>query len=412
MRKKIILIFLIIYMFMLLYPSTGTFSSNQPNQIIRVGAYENYPKVFTDDEGNIKGIFPEILNYIASEEGWIINYIHGNWTQCLDRLENGQIDIMVDVGFSQARAEKYDFANESVFNNWGTVYASRGSNIQSLLDLDGKKVAVMKGSIHTEEPQGIKTITKEFEINCTFIETESYTDVFELLNNQEADAGVVNRLFGHLFEKDYNVEKTSIIFNPVELRFAFPKNASLNPLLIERIDYHLANLKADKTSLYYYILNKYLDVRIEVFPEWISVILYGGVILLILFFSIIIVSRIQVNRKTSELQKAYGELEDRVKERTAELQKTVGALEEENTVRRKTEQALQKERNTAQLYLDIAGALILALDENGYITLVNKKGCEILGYKEDELLGKNWFDVCVPEEERDERQSEYLSIVE
>jgi len=55
-----------------------------------------------------------------------------------------------------------------------------------------------------------------------------------------------------------------------------------------------------------------------------------------------------------------------------------------------------KERNKAQLYLDIAGVMFAAINEHGEIILVNKKGCEILGYGEDELLGKNWFDICLP----------------
>ncbi len=50
------------------------------------------------------------------------------------------------------------------------------------------------------------------------------------------------------------------------------------------------------------------------------------------------------------------------------------------------------DRNTVRQYLDVAGVLILVLDRGGNITLINKKGCEILGYSEKALLGKNWFE--------------------
>jgi two-component system, OmpR family, phosphate regulon sensor histidine kinase PhoR len=52
--------------------------------------------------------------------------------------------------------------------------------------------------------------------------------------------------------------------------------------------------------------------------------------------------------------------------------------------------------NQAQLYLDIAGVIMMALNRMGEITLINKKGCEVLEYTEEELIGKNWFLTCLP----------------
>jgi PAS domain S-box-containing protein/putative nucleotidyltransferase with HDIG domain len=60
------------------------------------------------------------------------------------------------------------------------------------------------------------------------------------------------------------------------------------------------------------------------------------------------------------------------------------------------EEALRKERDKAQKYLDIAGVMIVILDPTGRVTLINKKGCEILGYPEPEIIGKNWFDHFLP----------------
>ena len=56
-----------------------------------------------------------------------------------------------------------------------------------------------------------------------------------------------------------------------------------------------------------------------------------------------------------------------------------------------------RERNKVQLYLDIAGVMFTAIDDRGNILLINKKGCQILGYPESELLGRNWFELCLPE---------------
>jgi len=61
--------------------------------------------------------------------------------------------------------------------------------------------------------------------------------------------------------------------------------------------------------------------------------------------------------------------------------------------RKKVEQALRVEKDLARQYLDIAGVMMLALDQEGNIILINERGCEILGYKKHEILGKNWFEM-------------------
>lgn len=63
---------------------------------------------------------------------------------------------------------------------------------------------------------------------------------------------------------------------------------------------------------------------------------------------------------------------------------------------------LQKERDMAQNYLDIAGTIILTLDSTGKITMINRKGCSLLGYGENEIIGKDWFENFVPERSRHE----------
>jgi PAS domain S-box-containing protein len=63
------------------------------------------------------------------------------------------------------------------------------------------------------------------------------------------------------------------------------------------------------------------------------------------------------------------------------------------------EETLRKEKDKVQRYLDIAAVILLVLDAEGKVSLINKKGCEILGYyNEEEIIGKNWFDNFTPKE--------------
>jgi len=68
--------------------------------------------------------------------------------------------------------------------------------------------------------------------------------------------------------------------------------------------------------------------------------------------------------------------------------------------RKQVEEEIRKERDRLQKYLDVAGVIIVTLNKQGEITLINRKGCEILGYPKRALIGKNWFDTCIPERYR------------
>ena len=67
------------------------------------------------------------------------------------------------------------------------------------------------------------------------------------------------------------------------------------------------------------------------------------------------------------------------------------------TERRQAEELLKQEKERAESYLNIAGVIMVALDSQGIVAMINRKGCDILGYDEADILGKNWFDNFIPE---------------
>jgi two-component system cell cycle sensor histidine kinase/response regulator CckA len=79
--------------------------------------------------------------------------------------------------------------------------------------------------------------------------------------------------------------------------------------------------------------------------------------------------------------------------------------------KREAEQTLRRERNRCQTYLDIVGVMLVALNQKGEITLVNRKGCQVLGYEEDALIGRNWFDTCLPTQIREEASSVFQLLM-
>ena len=86
--------------FLILFLSVPT--SPAANRKVKIGVYENAPKVFTAESGKPSGIFIDIIEYIAKEEGWDFQYVKGTWAQGLERLAKGEIDLMPDVAYAEA----------------------------------------------------------------------------------------------------------------------------------------------------------------------------------------------------------------------------------------------------------------------------------------------------------------------
>lgn len=129
----------------------------------------------------------------------------------------------------------------------------------------------MTGSIHTEGAEGILALLRQFSVEADIVYVENYNEVFQLLDQGKTDAGVVNTIFGSLYQKDYAVTKSPVAFNPSELRFAFLKDAPRNPMLIATLDRRLAALKADSGSMLHGTINHYLSGRASAMPggaEW------------------------------------------------------------------------------------------------------------------------------------------------
>jgi len=93
--------------------------------------------------------------------------------------------------------------------------------------------------------------------------------------------------------------------------------------------------------------------------------------------------------------------------------KIIGALEifRDLTERKRLWKKLREERDKAQQYLSVARVIIVALDLEGKVTLINKMGCEVLGYKEEEIIGKNWFDFCIPAKTRHKVREVFLKLM-
>ncbi len=108
-----------------------------------------------------------------------------------------------------------------------------------------------------------------------------------------------------------------------------------------------------------------------------------------------------LEERESDLRSAHDKLEQAVQKRTSQLREEIASKES-------IEQQLKLECARAQNYLDVAGVMLLILRSDQTVELINKKGCELTGYAEDELVGKNWFDFCVPGDKRETARAAFV----
>jgi len=338
-------------------------SSVSARDPIRFGLHQNPPLNFTDDDGRVRGFAIDMLEYVAAQEGWQIEYIPGDAAQSLKRLEVGEIDLFGAIAYSEKRTEHYDFTNETLITNWGQIYIHPGEDISSILDLEGKKIAGTKNGIHTI---ALHKMLKGFKINSIFVEAPDFPTTFNLLDRGEADAGVVNRLFAIQNESKYNVKRLPIIFNPIEIRFAVTKNKHHD--LLTALDSHMEKQKADQGSVYYLSLDQWFNIVSKpAFPDWVRWALGSTVGLITLFIGISILLKIQVKNRTKE-------------------------LEEEIVERKQAEEALgeSEEKHRTLFETMIQGAVYQ--DAEGNIFSANRSAEKLLGLSLDQMQGRTSID--------------------
>ncbi|MCC2189977.1 ATP-binding protein [Fusicatenibacter faecihominis] len=158
-------------------------------QTIRIGSFEDTFD-YVDQNGVRRGYGYELLQALAGYTGWKFEYVKCDWSNCFDKLENGEIDIMGDVSYTDERAEKMLFSEEPMGEEKYILYADLSNMDIEISDfefLDGKRVGVLLGT----EPEIMLT---EWE-NRNGIQTEHVNvynndDVEKKLANHEIDAFV------------------------------------------------------------------------------------------------------------------------------------------------------------------------------------------------------------------------------
>lgn len=276
MKKAFFLLLLIIY--------TITLNS----KVIKVGAFNYYPAIFQESDGKIQGFYVDILNYIGEKENIQFEFIYGSWSEGMDRLQKGEVDLLTSVAFSEERSKIMDYCPTKLLTVWGTLYTKPNSGIDGILENEGRTIGIMKGDMNAMH---FKSFAKGFGVNCNYIEYPQFSDVFAAVRDGQVDAGVANMIFGTASYSKYGLKPTNIVFNPFDIYFSVKKGENSDILAL--LDHYLKKWQEEEDSIYHQSRTRWLygigeDVREQQYLKKIiiSVIILGLVtIALVLVFT-------------------------------------------------------------------------------------------------------------------------------
>ncbi len=285
---------IVISILLILLCGTSPYADEQ--RVVRVGAFNYYPGIFKDTDGQVKGFYVDALADIAQRENIRFEYVYGSWSSGLDRLKSGEVDVLTSVAYTPERAKLMDYASTPLLTVWGELYAPLQSDIDRIRDVQGKKIAVMKGDINARH---FIDLVKKFDISCNFIEMPGFDDVFKAIASKQVDAGVANSTFGAAKQKEYELRSTGVIFNPFDIFFTVSKGK--NQDLLALFDNYLNSWRHDKNSVFNQSRQKWSHGTIgtmKIIPRWTyNISLALGALILVSVAFIAFLKR-EVRRKT------------------------------------------------------------------------------------------------------------------
>ena len=160
-----------------------------PIKIIRVGSFEDTFN-YCNEKGARKGYGYELLQTLSGYTGWQFEYVTCDWSDCFEKLKNGEIDIMGGISYTEDRAEEMLFSDEPMGEEKYYLYVdlSRADiSASNFKTLNGKKVGVLMGT----EPEVMLTEWEEkYGIKTQHVNISNNEDVKQKLANHEIDCFV------------------------------------------------------------------------------------------------------------------------------------------------------------------------------------------------------------------------------
>ena len=188
MRKSVCALLSLLLLLSAVLPVKAA-AETAPAKVVRVGSFEDTFN-YCNEKGARKGYGYELLETLSGYTGWQFEYVTCDWSDCFEKLENGEIDIMGGISYTEDRAEEMLFSDEPMGEEKYYLYADLSREDITASDfktLNGKKIGVLMGT----EPEVMLTEWEEKHgIKTQHVNISNNEDVKQKLANHEIDCFV------------------------------------------------------------------------------------------------------------------------------------------------------------------------------------------------------------------------------
>ena len=188
MRKSVCALLSLLLLLSVVLPVKAA-AETAPVKVVRVGSFEDTFN-YVNEKGARKGYGYELLQTLSGYTGWQFEYVTCDWSDCFEKLENGEIDIMGAISYTEDRAEEMLFSDEPMGEEKYYLYADLSRADISASDyktLNGKKIGVLMGT----EPEVMLTEWEEkYGLKTEHVNISNNDDVKQKLANHEIDCFV------------------------------------------------------------------------------------------------------------------------------------------------------------------------------------------------------------------------------
>ena len=242
-------------------------TQRKKQRIIRVGSFEDTFN-YVDKNGVRRGFGYELMQALAGYAGWKFEYVKCDWSNCFDKLENGEIDVMGDISYTDERAQKMLFSEEPMGEENYVLYADLSHTdimTSDFKSLDGKRVGVLMG---TESEIMLTEWENKNGIHTEHVNVYNNDDVEKKLANHEVDC------FVSLEESIWSEQGISSVTNVGKSGIYFAINKERSDIKTE-LDWAMRQLDKDspffKTDLYkkYFTLD-YIQILTVEEKSWLE----------------------------------------------------------------------------------------------------------------------------------------------
>lgn len=289
----------LIALFLTILFTVSSFAEPRSGQTVRIAAFSLYPAIFKTQDNSIQGFYVDFIAEIARREGWNVEYVYGNWSDGLARIRNGEVDVLTSVTWTEERQAYMDYGKAPLNTVWSELYVPEKSSIDNIRQVQGKKIAVMKGD---SNGANFRNLVEKFGIPCQIAEYGNFEEIFAAISTNQVDGGVVNNTYGAAKQRDYNVKSSGVIFNPFDIYFTVAKGK--NQKVLATLDRYLTEWRANENSPYHLARQRWAHGNIgtvNVIPQWVTNSLIGLGIAAVIAAAFIILLRTQVRIQTSRV---------------------------------------------------------------------------------------------------------------